>query len=134
MKKSFLILTRIFSAVLDIFIYSLLMLLFKPILIGDSEYYSGGLFIITYYLFFLIQDIIFNRTIGKLILGLKIIYLDNDNYRVLRLFLRRLFDLLELVMPFLYLFFIVFNKESKKLGDLLSKTKIIKTKSVFQRF
>lgn len=125
MEKNILILMRIFSALIDILIYSLLMFLLKPIINGNSDYYSGSIVILSYYLFFMFQDILLGRTFGKLILGLKIIFLKNNDYWIIRLFIRRLFDLIELVIPLIYLFFIIFNKGNRKFGDLLSKTKII---------
>lgn len=45
----------------------------------------------------------------------------NGYKKYFRIIIRRLFDLLELVCPFIYLIPIVLTKKNQKLGDLIAK-------------
>ena len=123
------ILIRGTSAIIDILFYLIIMKLLSPyigIKNADGYYYTNtGIGILQYYLIQLSQEIFFGKTVGKRLFKLGI-YLEDEKpffgtNRVLRILIRRLFDLVDFLCPFFYIGFILFSKKNQKLGDYISK-------------
>jgi uncharacterized RDD family membrane protein YckC len=73
-----------------------------------------------------------NKTIGKHIFKLEMVFdnVQSNGYKkYIRIVIRRIFDLFELVCPFIYLLSIILTKKSQKLGDIIAKM-IIKPKII----
>lgn len=127
---------RMISAGIDLIIFALLGKLLEPITRcknEDGNYYTPiGVVVLIYYLFFLFQDFFFNKTIGKYLLKFEIKTLEGfsvkQSTRIFRLFLRRFFDLLDLICPFFYILFIIFNSKNQKLGDYVSEMLVTEKK------
>jgi uncharacterized RDD family membrane protein YckC len=77
-----------------------------------------------YYIVFCSQEFFFNKTIGKLLLGLRLEFLNDISMfwgqKLFKLLIRRAFDFIEIVCPFLFIIFILVNKKNQKLGDYLA--------------
>jgi len=128
---------RTLSAFTDIVIFAFIMDLFE-VYLGTKNAdggYSYGVVesIISFYSYFLIQDLLFRKTLGKRIFKLEIRVLENNNgkteYKYLRIFARRIFDVFEFVCPFIYLIAISITDKNQKLGDKISKVEVIDTKN-----
>ena len=128
MKPTYLF-KRVFAFGIDFIILALTVKILFPYISYKNS--SGESFIKTeiglliYYLFFILQDIFMNKTIGKHIFKLQMTFdnpMEINGYKkYFRIIIRRLFDLLELVCPFIYLIPIVLTKKNQKLGDLIAK-------------
>lgn len=122
------LLKRILSAGIDLIVFAILGKLLEPITKyqnQDGNYYTPiGIVILTYYVFFLFQESFFGKTLGKYLLKFEIKELEKLETRkyekFFRLFVRRSFDLLDLICPFFYILFIVFNGKNQKFGDYIS--------------
>lgn len=120
---------RVFAFGIDFIILALTVKILFPYISYKNS--SGESFIKTeigfliYYLFFIFQDVFMNKTIGKHIFKLQMTFdnpMEINGYKkYFRIIIRRLFDLLELVCPFIYLIPIVLTKKNQKLGDLIAK-------------
>jgi uncharacterized RDD family membrane protein YckC len=83
---------------------------------------------ILWYSFFVPQEFYFNRTIGKLILGVEITKLDASAVTFTDILKRRSFDFLELFfLPIVPLILVLTTKDNQRIGDLLAKTKTVVT-------
>jgi uncharacterized RDD family membrane protein YckC len=117
------------SAIIDVIFFLIIMKLLSPYIgtkNADSYYYTNtGIGILQYYLIQLSQEIFFGKTIGKRLFKLGIFLEDEKPFfgtnRVLRIIIRRLFDLVDFLCPFFYIGSIFFSKKNQKLGDYLSK-------------
>ncbi|MEZ0180609.1 RDD family protein [Flavobacterium oncorhynchi] len=128
MKSTYLF-KRVFAFGIDFIILALTVKILFPYISYKNS--SGESFIKTevgfliYYLFFIFQDVFMNKTIGKHIFKLQMTFdnpMEIKGYKkYFRIIIRRIFDLLELVCPFLYLIPIVLTKKNQKLGDLIAK-------------
>lgn len=128
MKPTYLF-KRVFAFGIDFIILALTVKILFPYISYKNS--SGESFIKTeiglliYYLFFIFQDVFINKTIGKHIFKLQMTFdnpMEINGYKkYFRIIIRRLFDLLELVCPFIYLIPIVLTKKNQKLGDLIAK-------------
>lgn len=128
MKPTYLF-KRVFAFGIDFIILALTVKILFPYISYKNS--SGESFIKTeiglliYYLFFIFQDVFMNKTIGKHIFKLQMTFdnpMEINGYKkYFRIIIRRLFDLLELVCPFIYLIPIVLTKKNQKLGDLIAK-------------
>lgn len=120
---------RASSAAVDLLVFAICCKLLEPIFgeknLDGTYSFNSGLVLILFYSFYLIQDIFFKKTIGKYLLKLELNFekpSDLNGYRkYLKIVLRRLFDLIELVCPLIYILFIISTKNNQKLGDLISK-------------
>ena len=128
MKPTYLF-KRVFAFGIDFIILALTAKILFPYISYKNS--SGESFIKTeiglliYYLFFIFQDVFMNKTIGKHIFKLQMTFdnpMEINGYKkCFKIIIRRLFDLLELVCPFIYLIPIVLTKKNQKLGDLIAK-------------
>ena len=117
------------SAILDVIFFAIVLKLLDPYISvkgADGIYYTNtGIGILIYYIIQISQELIFGKTIGKRLFKLGIYPDDEKNFiginRVLRIIIRRLFDLLDFLCPFFYIGFIFFSKKNQKLGDFVSK-------------
>ncbi|HQZ23775.1 MAG TPA: RDD family protein [Flavobacterium sp.] len=123
------ILIRGTSAIIDIILFLIIMKLLSYYIgtkDADGYYYTNtGIGILQYYIIQLSQEIFFGKTIGKRFFKLGL-YLEDEKAffgtnRVLRIIIRRLFDLVDFLCPFFYIGFIFFSKKNQKLGDYISK-------------
>ena len=77
-----------------------------------------------YNIVFCSQEFFYNKTIGKLLLGLRLEFQNDINMfwgqKLFKLLIRRAFDFIEIVFPFLFIIFILANKKNQKLGDYLA--------------
>ncbi|MFH6934254.1 RDD family protein [Flavobacterium sp. FlaQc-30] len=132
MKPTYLF-KRVFAFGIDFIILALTVKILFPYISYKNS--SGESFIKTeiglliYYLFFILQDVFMNKTIGKHIFKLQMTFdhpMKIKGYKkYFRIIIRRIFDLLELVCPFLYLITIALTKKNQKLGDLIAKIVVI---------
>jgi uncharacterized RDD family membrane protein YckC len=123
------------SAIFDFLIFAILMKLMETF-IGNIDdkgyYYSIEVSILFYYIIYLFQDFCFGRTLGKYLFNFKIVFDDNNisySKKMMKLALRRVFDLFEIIFPFLYIGFIFLTKKQNKLGDIITKTRVVSTKN-----
>ena len=128
MKPTYLF-KRVFAFGIDFIILALTVKILFPYIsyknsIGES-YIKTEIGLLIYYLFFIFQDVFMNKTIGKHIIKLQMTFdnpMETKGYKkYFRIIIRRLFDLLELVCPFIYLITIGLTKKNQKLGDLIAK-------------
>lgn len=122
------LIVRCLSASIDLMIFGIFGKILEP-LIGfknmDGEYSLHAWTIIClYYSIQLSQDLIFGKTIGKRIFKLEMGYVSgrkqNNIEKYFRIILRRVFDFIDLVCPFIYFGMIFFSKKNQKLGELIS--------------
>jgi len=117
------------SAIIDILFFLIIMKLLSPYIgtkNADGYYYTNtAIGILQYYLIQLSQEIFFGKTIGKRLFKLGLYLEDEKTFfgtnRILRIIIRRLFDLVDFLCPFFYIGFILFSKKNQKLGDYISK-------------
>lgn len=129
MNRQTYIFKRIFAFTIDFLLLCLIFNLLFPYISyktnDGSNYVHTVIGVLFYYLFFISQDIFFNKTVGKYIFKLKITFENtpetNGFKKYFRIIVRRIFDLFELVCPFIYIITIVLTKKNQKLGDLISK-------------
>jgi len=126
---------RPLAATIDVLFFALITEIIGPFFEYKStdgkNYISTGVFILLFYSILIIQDILFNKTLGKYLFKFEIQF-ENDNQikgykKYFKLILRRLFDPLEMICPFIYILSIIFTKKNQKLGDLISGIIIEKT-------
>lgn len=128
MNKLNYLLKRMIAATIDLLIFALIIKALEPFIAYKDSHGKGhidtGVFLLLFYLVFILQDIFFNKTIGKYLFKLEMKFDDTNEIKGLkksfRLIIRRSFDLLEMVCPFIYILFILFTKNNQKLGDLIS--------------
>lgn len=130
MKKQNYLLKRVGAALIDLLLFALLIKVLEPFIfqehsIDPRNTDNNGFFFLVYYLVYLSQDIFMNKTVGKHIFKLEITF-DNEKEpngykKYFRIIVRRVFDLFELVCPFIYIFTIALTKKNQKLGDLISQ-------------
>ncbi len=120
---------RIVAAVIDVLIISLIMFIYIKIRNGsyslEEENVPSYIFIPFFYLYFIIQEALFKTTIGKKIFSLSV--KTDGKYFFVRVFFRNILNLLELVIPLVYLIPILITgltgqKKPKKIGDLICGT------------
>ncbi len=75
------------------------------------------------YLYFIASELLFDATIGKKIMKMKVTFNGSYLVRLFKIILRNLFIVLELILPIIYIIPILFF--NKKLGDYLSKSNIV---------
>ncbi|MFH6966164.1 RDD family protein [Flavobacterium sp. FlaQc-28] len=128
MKPTYLF-KRVFAFGIDFIILALTVKILFPYISyknsSGESYIKTEIGLLIYYLFFILQDVFMSKTIGKYIFKLQMTFdhpMEIKGYkRYFRIIIRRIFDLLELVCPFLYLITIVLTKKNQKLGDLIAK-------------
>lgn len=134
MEKINYLVRRASSASVDLLVFAIFCKVLEPFFgeknLDGTYSFAGGLVIVLFYLFYLIQDIFFKKTIGKYLLQLELNFEKSSNIKGYRKYLkivfRRLFDLIEIVCPLIYILFIVFTKNNQKLGDLVSEITVRK--------
>lgn len=82
--------------------------------------------LLTWYLFFVLQEFYFRKTIGKLIFGVEIIKVDASGIRFTDILKRRGLDVFELIfLPIVPLVLVLATKDNQRIGDLLARTKTV---------
>lgn len=89
----------------------------------NDESVPSIIFIPCFYLYFIIQEILFKTTLGKRIFSLRVTY--PRDLVIFRIVLRNMFNLLELLLPILYIIPVLLTgnlgvKKPRKFGDFLS--------------
>ncbi|MFC6096030.1 RDD family protein [Flavobacterium qiangtangense] len=124
---------RIVAFIADFLIYLLIFLLFL-FLWGNPNYKSNGYEVTGFPAFILfligimlwpISESIFGQTIGKRIVGIRV--LNGKNYKHLSLgqaFIRFIFGYIDIIF-FIGLIVASTNKENKRIGDYVAKTVVI---------
>lgn len=123
---------RATAAFIDFIIFVIIMKILEPY-IGhkiDGQYYTNTLpTIIAFFFYLLIQDVLFRKTLGKRIFKLELKLLENKNRMVsnyyFRIITRRVFDMFEIVCPFLYIISIAITDKNQKIGDKLTQIIVI---------
>ena len=116
-----LIFKRVLAALIDLLFFAIIAEGFGFIWdYGDSETnLPSYVFLPLYYIVFCSQEFFFNKTIGKLLLGLRLEFLNDINMfwgqKLFKILVRRAFDFIEIVFPFLFIIFILVNKKIKSL-------------------
>lgn len=138
MRKRNYLSKRIGAALIDLLLFALIFKAVEPFLFYEhirdprNTDNNGFLFLI-YYLVYFSQDIFINKTIGKHIFKLEMSFENeqetNRYKKYFRIIIRRVFDLFEVVCPFIYFLPIILTKKNQKLGDIISKI-IIKPKTI----
>ena len=122
---------RFAAALIDIVIISLTILILIKISYNptnlEDENIPSYLFIPFFYLYFIISELIFRTTLGKRIFKLRVN--TTGGFRLLKIIVRNLFNLFELIIPLIYIIPIIITGISKsnkprKIGDLLARTTI----------
>ena len=142
MSKLKLLSIRLTAALIDILIFAIILKVLEPFIYykevdGNRYTHSGILLFLLYYIVFLSQDIFLNKTVGKYIFKLEMtsdITSEKNSYKkyykkYYKIIIRRAFDLLEIVCPFLFIIPFLLTKKNQKIGDLISKT-IVRPKLV----
>jgi uncharacterized RDD family membrane protein YckC len=122
---------RILAYIIDFCIVLVIIVLISVVL-GDKQL-SGG-YKVKYplsliptsviFLYFLLLEHFFSRTIGKMILKLKIVKVkDGKDINIFNSLGRHLFDFIDIYL-FIGVIMIFINKE-KRLGDFIGKTKVV---------
>ena len=58
-------------------------------------------------------------------MSIKIISLDGNKFTLVKASVRRLFDIIDIGIPFIGIFFILVTKNGQRIGDLITKAKIV---------
>ncbi|WP_414655271.1 RDD family protein [Flavihumibacter sp. UBA7668] len=130
------IIKRILATFLDYMLITFF-LIFVLIIFGKqntngSHSMNGPLFYIPLFfafLYFIVFEYFFSATIGHLVFRLRVISDFTDKLTIRQVFLRRILDPIELNLSFGIIAFIVTltNKEQKRIGDIIAKTRVIST-------
>jgi uncharacterized RDD family membrane protein YckC len=105
------------------------------VLISSSfnNFYVAGLFMMIVlkfvFLFNIISEIIMKgQSIGKKIVGIRVVDHNGDSAGVMGIILRNLFRVIDFLPSFFLggLFVMIFNKREKRIGDIISKTIVIR--------
>ena len=91
---------------------------------GEVLIYLSVLIVLSYPL--LMEIFIDGQTLGKSLMGIKVICLDGSKPSKTALFLRWILYLVDFGCMFVGLIFIVFSKNSQRLGDLAAGTTVVK--------
>ena len=91
---------------------------------GEVLIYLSVLIVLSYPL--LMEIFIDGQTIGKSLMGIQVICLDGSKPSKMALFLRWILYLVDFGCMFVGLIFIVFSKNSQRLGDLAAGTTVVK--------
>jgi hypothetical protein len=137
MKKQNYLFKRVGAALIDILIFGLIIKGLEPFVSykhSDGQRYThSAIVFFLYYLVYILQDVFMNKTVGKYIFNLEMIFENpqetNRYKKYFRIIIRRIFDLFELLCPLVYLLSIILTKNNQKLGDIISKI-IIKPKTI----
>lgn len=79
-------------------------------------------------IYFLVQELFWYKTIGKKMLKLEIILSDGQKLKMYQLILRNIFRIVD-VVTFVGIILMVFNSNNQRFGDILSKTKVVTTRT-----
>ncbi|MEG1025453.1 MAG: RDD family protein [Flavobacterium sp.] len=137
MSKLKLLSIRLTAALIDILIFAIILKVLEPFIyykeVDGNRYTHSVIVFLLYYIVFLSQDIFMNKTVGKYIFKLEMtsdITSEKNSYKkYYKIIIRRAFDLLEIVCPFLFIIPFLLTKKNQKIGDLISKT-IVRPKLV----
>lgn len=78
------------------------------------------------YLYFIVQEYFWQRTLAKRLFRLKVIKLDNSRITLLDAIKRNIFNVVELIFfPFVAGILILSTRNKQRLGDILAGTKVI---------
>ena len=124
---------RFFAWVIDSIFLSIISALFIGITAGialsfDSAGVVFGFFSLFGFLSYplLMEIILDGQTLGKSLIGIKVMCLDGSKPSKMALFLRWILYLVDFGCMFVGLVFIVFTKNSQRLGDLAAGTTVVK--------
>ncbi|MCC6584330.1 MAG: RDD family protein [Chitinophagales bacterium] len=123
---------RIFAYIIDLFFALGISAIFTMIL-GDKN--SDGNYSVKFpmaiipissiFLYYVLQEFYYNKTIGMRIMFIKIISLDGNKFTLVKAIVRRLFDIIDIGIPFIGIFFILITKNGQRIGDLITKAQIV---------
>ncbi len=99
----------------------------EPIL-GLTKY-STFAYLSSVLIYYVVQEGVFATTIGKKIMGLKVISFNGLKPKLLQIIVRNIFRITDV---FLYVgsITVAFDKEQRRLGDIIAKTKVIETRDL----
>jgi len=128
---------RIVAYFLDIvilysFIFTIFFLLVKTKWTSNLSAWSFMLILtLPYFLYFpVIQYYNNGQSLGKKIMKIRIVKIDNTHPRLIDFILRWLFRVIEISMiPGLALIFILLTKKKQRLGDIVAKTSVVSEKN-----
>lgn len=86
--------------------------------------YEGYEVIIVSFLYFVLFEWIFSTTIGKCVCKLRVVSKTIKKPNLIQIIIRNAFKVLNVVF-FLDCIFMVFDKDSRRLGDLVAGTKVV---------
>jgi uncharacterized RDD family membrane protein YckC len=125
---------RVGSALFDFILFAIIMKILLPHIGNKIDGgYAADTFptIMAFFFYLLVQDLFFKKTLGKFILKLELKLLEDENKTIsnkyFRIIARRVFDVFEIICPFIYLIPITITDKNQKLGDKI--TRIIVTES-----
>lgn len=123
---------RIFAGLIDqILIYGFMLMAYSNILhlnVNDIKINNQQLiyFFVFSFLYFFISEYLFQKTIGKKILNLKVIEENKSKLSFKSSFIRNLIRPIDSIGLYLFgLIFISLTKKSQRLGDLAAKTQVV---------
>lgn len=99
-----------------------LKVLIQPIL--SLTKYSTIFYISSVLIYYVIQEGIFATTLGKKLMGLKVISFDGLKPKLHQIIIRNTFRITDVFLYFGSIT-VLFDKEQRRLGDILAKTKVI---------
>ena len=124
---------RLSAHAIDIVIICFIgMILLVATIATKSKVFNFGILniLVPCLLLYLFKDSIKGQSFGKWFMEIKVSNLNNQTPSCLKLALRNLF----LLIPFLELVVLLFNKENKRIGDVICKTIVIENPNNFTFF
>lgn len=124
-------LRRFAAAIIDIISISLIMWIYGKLKSGTldlkDENIPSYIFIPFFYLYYILSELVFRTTIGKRIFKLRVN--SNGKFFFFKVILRNVLNLIELVIPIIYLIPILITglagaRKPRKIGDLIAGTTI----------
>ena len=101
-----------------------------PILNYDTETFSASLFVLSLMLYPFLMEVFNNgQSIGKLIVGIRVVCLDGTKPSISAFFIRWITLPIDSTMG---LAFIIFSKNSQRIGDLAANTTVVKRQKSYQ--
>jgi uncharacterized RDD family membrane protein YckC len=78
------------------------------------------------FIYYCVQEFLFQRTIAKYLFGLKVVKIDNSELNLTDLIKRHLFDFIELLLfpVVIPLVLELINKNQQRFGDILANTRV----------
>lgn len=127
-------LKRFAAAFIDVILIAVIMFIYTRIVSGDfsmeEKQVPTKVFVPVFYLYFIIQESVFNTTIGKRIFSLKVV--SKKGINPFKIIIRNILNLIEIIIPIIYPLSVLITgftgkKVPRKIGDLMSGCSVIQS-------